>query len=68
MYQNFPIISVSHIQTEMLLITTESDYICLSQAMKYVLHFLSLMKNLWELYKTVHNKLVVYKLLAVPKI
>ena len=45
MYQNFPIISVSQIQTEMLLITTESDYIYLSQAMKYVLHFLSLMKK-----------------------
>ena len=45
-YANFPIIWVRRIQTEIDLSTMEAEYIALSQAMRYVLPFVSLMKEI----------------------
>ena len=50
-YANRPIIWTSRIQTEILLITTEAEYIALFQAIRYVLHFVSLMKEIEFLLK-----------------
>ena len=50
-YANRPIIWTSRIQTEILLITTEAEYIALSQAMRGVLTFVSLMKEMFSILK-----------------
>ena len=44
-YTNCPIIWLIQIQMEILLSTTEEKYIALYQAMRYVLHYVSLMKE-----------------------
>ena len=45
-YENCPIIWVSQIQTEILLSTTEAEYITLNRAIKEVLPFFILMKGI----------------------
>ena len=45
-YANCPIIWASQIHTEIVIITMEDEYISLSQVMRYVLTFVSLMKEI----------------------
>ena len=45
-YANFQIIWASRIQTKISLITMEAEYIALSQAIRYVLPFVSIMKEI----------------------
>ena len=45
-YANFPIKQVSRIQTEIALSKTKAEYIALSQAMRNVLPFVSIMKEI----------------------
>ena len=46
-YANYPTIWASRIQTDISLSTTEAEYIALSQSMRGVLHFVSLMKEIY---------------------
>ena len=46
-YANLPTIWIIRIQTDISLSTTEAEYIALSQSMRGVLHFVSLMKEIY---------------------
>ena len=59
MYANCPIICESRLQTEIALSTIEAEYIALSQAMKELLHFVSLMKNIKFVINLQEDTLVV---------
>ena len=52
LYMGCPIIWVSKLQTEIALSTTESEYIALSQAMRDVIPFMNITKELGDLYES----------------
>ena len=59
MYNNCPIEWASQIQTEISLSTEEAEYISLSQAMREVLPFVSLMKEIEFVLKILGDTLTV---------